>query len=130
MMQILTIAILLSASTLITVAQDQPNSSADKSMILALESAWNQAEIHHDANAVAAIMSDNFISVDHHGNLQNKSQYLPASRTFPSSPRKSPIQPRLSTCMETLPSSPAPIEPKAPMVVSPSSIGAVLLIPG
>ena len=76
MMRILTIAILLSASTLITVAQDQPNSSADKSMILALESAWNQAEIHHDANAVAAIMSDNFISVDHHGNLQNKSQYL------------------------------------------------------
>src|SRR5207249_7391964 len=75
MMRILTIAILLSASTLITVAQDQPNSSADKSMILALESAWNQAEIHHDANAVAAIMSDNFISVDHHGNLQNKSQY-------------------------------------------------------
>jgi ketosteroid isomerase-like protein len=45
-------------------------------MILALESAWNQAEIHHDATAAAAIMADTFISVDHHGALQNKQQYL------------------------------------------------------
>ena len=50
--------------------------SADKSMILALEGAWNQAELHHDAAAVAAIMADSFISVDHHGKLLNKSQYL------------------------------------------------------
>jgi len=57
-------------------AQDTPNTSAEKSMILALESAWNQAEIHHDANAAAAIMADTFVSVDHHGTLLNKSQYL------------------------------------------------------
>lgn len=77
MMRILALAILLSAAPLVTVAQDHAdNSSGDKSMILALESAWNQAEIHHDATAVAAIMTDTFISVDHHGALQNKSQYL------------------------------------------------------
>lgn len=77
MMRILALAILLSAAPLITVAQDHgDNSSGDKSMILALESAWNQAEIHQDATAVAAIMTDTFISVDHHGALQNKSQYL------------------------------------------------------
>ena len=77
MMRILALAILLSAAPLVTVAQDHgDNSSGDKSMILALESAWNQAEIHHDATAVAAIMTDSFISVDHHGALQNKSQYL------------------------------------------------------
>jgi ketosteroid isomerase-like protein len=45
-------------------------------MLLALESAWNQAEIHHDTNAAAALMADNFISVDHHGTLLNKAQYL------------------------------------------------------
>lgn len=50
--------------------------SSEKSMILALESAWNQAEIHHDATAAAAILAENFISVDHHGNLQNRGQYL------------------------------------------------------
>ena len=50
--------------------------NADKSMILALEGIWNQAEIHHDAAAAAAIMADAFISVDHHGKLLNRSQYL------------------------------------------------------
>jgi len=57
-------------------ANPQQDPDADKSLILALESAWNQAEIHHDANAAAAIMADTFISVDHHGKLLNKSQYL------------------------------------------------------
>ena len=61
----------------LSVAQNKPTSSSDdKSMILALEGAWNQAEIHHDATAAAAIMADTFISVDHHGAFQNKSQYL------------------------------------------------------
>ena len=73
-MRILAIALLLSASTLVAVAQDNPGD--DKSMILALESAWNQAEIHHDATAAAAILVDTFVSVDHHGAILNKSQYL------------------------------------------------------
>jgi len=74
-MHILTLALLFCACPLL--AQKTPASSADdKSMVLALESAWNQAEIHHDANAVASIMADTFISVDHHGVLQNKAQYL------------------------------------------------------
>ncbi|MBZ5685108.1 MAG: nuclear transport factor 2 family protein [Acidobacteriia bacterium] len=58
---------------LLAVAQQQND---DKSMILALESAWNQAEIHHDTNAAAALMADTFISVDHHGKLLSRSQYL------------------------------------------------------
>ena len=60
---------------LVAIAQ-QSTGSGDKSMILALESAWNQAEIHHDTNAAAALMADTFISVDHHGALLNKAQYL------------------------------------------------------
>jgi ketosteroid isomerase-like protein len=60
---------------LVALAQDSAD-SADKSLLLALEGAWNQAELHHDANAAAAIMADSFISVDHHGKLLNKSQYL------------------------------------------------------
>ena len=76
-MRILALVLLLSASMLFSHAQNKSTNSADdKSMILAFESAWNQAEIHHDATAVAAIMADTFISVDHHGALQNKSQYL------------------------------------------------------
>lgn len=57
-------------------AMAQADTSGDKSLLLALESAWNQAEIHHDAAAASAILADNFISVDHHGALQNRAQYL------------------------------------------------------
>ena len=58
-------------------AQDKARgSAADKSMILAMENAWNQAELHHDAAAADTILADTFISVDHHGQLQNKSQYM------------------------------------------------------
>ena len=45
-------------------------------MILALESPWNQAEIHPDASAATAIIADTFISIDHHGVILNRSQDL------------------------------------------------------
>lgn len=72
----LALALMLAASPLLAAAQKSSNSANDKSMILALKSAWNQAEIHHDATAAAAIMADAFISVDHHGALQSKQEYL------------------------------------------------------
>jgi ketosteroid isomerase-like protein len=73
----LALTLVLSTASVLSLAQNKSASSADdKSMILALEGAWNQAEIHHDATAAAAIMADTFISVDHHGAFQNKSQYL------------------------------------------------------
>lgn len=87
MIRVLAFALLLSASPLLAAAQSKTTNSADdKSMILALESAWNQAEIHHDATAAAAIMADTFISVDHHGALQNKQQYLAGIKDLSFSP--------------------------------------------
>jgi ketosteroid isomerase-like protein len=76
MLRIVAIALLSFAAALITAAQEKTDASADKSMILALESAWNQAEIHHDASAATAIIADTFISIDHHGVILNRSQYL------------------------------------------------------
>jgi len=70
-----TLRFLLVLIPILTLAQESRDSS-DKSLVLALEGAWNQAELHHDATAAAAIMADTFISVDHHGKLVNKSQYL------------------------------------------------------
>jgi len=69
------IRFLLVLVPVLTLAQ-QSAESGEKSLILALEGAWNQAELHHDAAAASAIMADTFISVDHHGKLLNKSQYL------------------------------------------------------
>src|ERR1039458_5366471 len=69
--------LLLLVLAVVSAAQDKARSSAeDKSMILALENAWNQAELHHDAAATDAILADTFISIDHHGQLQNKCQYM------------------------------------------------------
>ena len=69
--------LLLLALAVMAAAQDKATSPApDKSMILALENAWNQAELHHDAAAVNAILADTFTSIDHHGQLLTKSQYL------------------------------------------------------
>ena len=86
MIHILALA-LLSALPLVAAAQTKTaNSADDKSMILALESAWNQAEIHHDAAAAASIMADTFVSVDHHGALQNKQQYLAGIKDLSFSP--------------------------------------------
>lgn len=69
--------LLLLALPLSVPAQDRARSpAAEKSMILALENAWNQAELHHDTGAADAILADTFISVDHHGRLQTRAQYL------------------------------------------------------
>jgi hypothetical protein len=76
MLRVVAIALLSFAAALITAAQEKTDASADKSMILALESAWNQAEIHHDASAATAIIADTLISIDHHGVILNRSQYL------------------------------------------------------
>ena len=73
---------------LLAFAQTNSDKSGDKSLILALESAWNQAEIHHDANAASAIMADTFISVDHHGVLQNRSQYLASMKDLSFNPQE------------------------------------------
>ena len=70
------IALLSFAAALITAAQEKTDAFADKSMILALESPWNQAEIHPDASAATAIIADTFISIDHHGVILNRSQDL------------------------------------------------------
>ena len=62
--------------TLPSVSGTKPTNDSDEKMILALESAWNQAELHHDAKAAGALMSDNFVSVDHTGAVSNRAQYL------------------------------------------------------
>jgi len=68
--------LLLLALLVTAAAQDKAKNSADKSMVLALENAWNQAELHHDAGAADAILEETFISVNHHGHLQTKAQYM------------------------------------------------------
>ena len=58
-------------------AQNRTNNpSADESKLIALENAWNQAQLHHDAKAVQALIGDNFVYTDYDGTVMNKAQFL------------------------------------------------------
>ena len=106
------------------------DSSADKSLILALESGWNQAELHHDANAIAPILADTFISVDHHGKLFSKSNYLSDLKDLSYNPEEisnSDTSVYLYGDVAVITSA---YRTKAPTAANPSPITDALLTPG
>jgi ketosteroid isomerase-like protein len=49
---------------------------ADASRLIALENAWNQAQVHHDAKAVSSLISDDFVYTDYDGTVMNKADFL------------------------------------------------------
>jgi hypothetical protein len=53
-----------------------PQATATESKLIALENAWNQAQIHHDAGALANLVGDRFIYTDTDGSVMNKAQFL------------------------------------------------------
>jgi ketosteroid isomerase-like protein len=58
-------------------ARDQTNDVAtDASKLIALENAWNQAQLHHDAKALNNLVSDAFVYTDYDGTVMNKAQFL------------------------------------------------------
>ncbi len=50
--------------------------SADASKLIALENAWNQAQLHHDSRALSGLVSDSFVYTDYDGTVMNKAQFL------------------------------------------------------
>jgi ketosteroid isomerase-like protein len=48
----------------------------DRSKLIALENAWNQAQIHHDAGAVGQLLPDSFVYTDYDGTVMNKAKFL------------------------------------------------------
>src|SRR5260370_15470565 len=58
------------------IAQQQVKPRGEEGRIIALESAWDQAEQNKDANALANLLADNLVYVDYDGSLSNKQQFL------------------------------------------------------
>ena len=52
------------------------DSAADESKLVALENAWNQAQLHHDAKALNELVPDTFVYTDYDGTVMNKAQFL------------------------------------------------------
>ena len=58
-------------------ARDPANDvTADASKLIALENAWNQAQLHHDAKALNSLVSDSFVYTDYDGTVMNKAQFM------------------------------------------------------
>src|SRR5262249_57198252 len=50
--------------------------AAEKSKLIALENAWNQAQLHADAKALEELVSDQYVYTDTDGRFMNKSAFL------------------------------------------------------
>ena len=56
----------------VSIAQDSANSShGSESLLLALENAWNQAQLRHDSEALEGLVADSF-STDNDGTFTTK----------------------------------------------------------
>lgn len=51
-------------------------SSADQTKIIALENAWNQAQLHHDSKALNSLVADTFTYTDYDGTVMNKAEFM------------------------------------------------------
>ncbi len=56
------------------------SADAEKSKILALETAWNLAEQHKDVKALDELLGSNLVYIDYDGSIQNKAEFLEGVR--------------------------------------------------
>jgi len=73
---LLILAVAMSAAGQSTVR----DTKAEKSKIIALENAWNQAQIHRDGDALNRLVGDHFVYTDWDGTLLNKVQFITDSK--------------------------------------------------
>jgi ketosteroid isomerase-like protein len=75
-----TIFLLLLATSLLATPQDRSKLSPEESRILALETAWNQAEEHKDAGALDQLLASTLAYTDYDGSFMNKGQFLASTK--------------------------------------------------
>src|SRR4029077_1304637 len=65
-----------------------PTSSprGNESLLIALENAWNQAQLHHDSKALDGLVAGTFISTDNDGTFMTKAQFLADNRDLSYAP--------------------------------------------
>jgi hypothetical protein len=47
-----------------------------ETLLIALENAWNQAQLHHDSKALDGLVAESFVSTDNEGVVTTKAQFL------------------------------------------------------
>jgi ketosteroid isomerase-like protein len=61
-------------------AQQPAKPTGEEGRIIALESAWDQAEQNKDTNALSSLLADGLVYVEYDGSLSNKQQFLASVR--------------------------------------------------
>ena len=52
------------------------DAAAEKSKLVALENAWNQAQIHRDGQALNTLVADTFVYTDWDGTIMSKAKFI------------------------------------------------------
>ncbi len=76
MKAVVPLCVLLGACAVWGTAQKPAKTSGEEGRIIALESAWDQAEQNKDANALANLLAENLVYVDYDGSISTKQQFL------------------------------------------------------
>src|SRR5437867_12552808 len=71
-----TIAVVCLMLLVVATGQEMRTASGEESKIVALETAWNLAEVHKNGNAVGGLLADDFVYTEFDGTLMDKGQYL------------------------------------------------------
>jgi hypothetical protein len=72
--------IMLAASVLASAQGSSFDTKAETSKLIAIENAWNQAQIHRDGEALNRLVADTFVYTDTDGTLMNKSKFIADSK--------------------------------------------------
>jgi ketosteroid isomerase-like protein len=75
------LCVLLCACAVTGTAQQPAKPSGEEGRIIALESAWDQAEQNKDTNALSSLLADGLVYVDYDGSLSNKQEFLASIRS-------------------------------------------------
>ena len=67
------LSLLLSATS---DGQTDASEGATRSKLIALENAWNQAQLHHDSKALDSLVGEKFVYTDTDGTVLNKAGFL------------------------------------------------------
>ena len=70
------VMVLMVCSAMVAAQEAVSNPKAERSKLIALENAWNQAQIHHDGPALDRLVTATFVYTDWDGTVMNRAQFI------------------------------------------------------
>ena len=67
---------LLVLLSVLSASQTRSKDNPEKTRLIALENAWNQAQIHRDGQALDSLLADTFVYTDWDGTVLNKARFM------------------------------------------------------